>query len=265
MTRTAKPAPVARQAHVRRPRIAVGTDGTAWGDAALDWALRHAATQNASVDVFAAPACDDQAITRRLAAYRWLFTTVTVSPDSPVTTLLNASNDHDTLVLGYRGRRHGPFGFGRSVLPVVTQSQCDTVVVRGETHALQGEHRWITAAALGGRHDEVVVRRAVRYALRTKSKLRLVHAVPLPGAHTVPGAIEPADILEHARRLVGEVTPDLIPSLRLIRSQPHEAVRACDRSDLLLLGPGSRPGTLSVITSTALHMAPCPVLVVKPF
>ncbi|RSM85164.1 universal stress protein [Kibdelosporangium aridum] len=264
MTRTAQPTPIPRQTHVRRPRIAVGTDGTAWGDAALDWALRHAATQSASVDVFAAQASDDQAIARRLAAYRWLFTTVTVSPDSPVNTLLHASNDHDTLVLGYRGRRHGPFGLGRSVLPIVTESQCDTVVVRGETRAVQGEHRWITAA-VGGTHDEAVIRRAVQFAVRTRSKLRLIHAVPLPGTHTVLTATEPADILEHAHDLVREIAPDLTPSLRLVRSHPHEAVRASDRSDLLVLGPGNRPGKLSVITSTALHMAPCPVLVVKPF
>ncbi|MCE7004660.1 universal stress protein [Kibdelosporangium philippinense] len=264
MTRTAQPAPIPRQAHVRRPRIAVGTDGTVWGDAALDWALRHAATQSASVDVFAAETSDDHAITRRLTAYRWLFTTVTVSPDSSVRTLLEASTDHDTLVLGYRGRRHGPFGLGRSVLPVVTESRCDTVVVRGEPRAVQGEHRWITAA-LGGKHDDAVVRRAVQFAVRTRSKLRLVHAVPLPGAHTVPISTEPADVLEHAHDLVREMAPDLTPSLRLVRSQPHEAVRSSERSDLLVLGPGSLPGKLSVITSTALHMAPCPVLVVKPF
>ncbi|MCE7002092.1 universal stress protein [Kibdelosporangium philippinense] len=263
MTRTTEPSLIPRQPHVRRPRIAVGTDGTPWGDAALDWALRQAATQNASVDVFAAESSDDQAITRRLAAYPWLFSTVTVSPDSPVKSLLDASIDHDTLVIGYRGRRRGPFGVGRSVLPVVTESHCDTVVIRGETRAVQGEHRWITAA-LGGQHDELVIHRAVQFAVRTRSKLRLIHAAPLPGTHTVAVRTDPAEVLQRGYDLVRATASDLIPSLRLIRSQPHEAARACDRSDLLVIGPGGNPGTLSVITSSALHMAPCPVLVVKP-
>jgi hypothetical protein len=229
----------------------------------LDWALRHAATQNAAVDVFAAEAVDDQALTRRLTAYRWVFTTVTVSSGSPVKTLLDASHDHDILVLGYRGRRHGPFGLGRSVLPVVADAQCDCVVVRGESHAVHGEHRWITAA-LGGKHDEAVIRRAVQFAVRTRSRLRLVHAAPLPGTHAVPQPEDPADVLQRAHDLVREIAPDLTPSLRLVRSRPHDAVLASDRTDLLVLGPGSQPGTLSVITSVALHMAPCPVLVVKP-
>ncbi|MBP2328797.1 nucleotide-binding universal stress UspA family protein [Kibdelosporangium banguiense] len=263
-TRTA-PAiqPVPQQRQLRRPRIAVGTDGTLWGDAALDWALRHAGPLNAQVRVFAAESSDDQAIARRLSAYRWLFTSVSVSPEPPVQTLVAASKDHDLLVLGYRGRQHGPFGLGRSVVPIVTAARCDTVVVRGQTRAVQGEHRWITAA-ISGQDDTLVVRRAVQFAIRSRSRLRLLHAAPLPGAPAVPAVVAPASILEHAHDLVHELAPDLTPSLRLVRSQPHEAVRTCDRTDLLVIGSGNQPGKLSVITSTALHMATCPVLVVKP-
>jgi hypothetical protein len=75
---------------------------------------------------------------------------------------------------------------------------------------------------------------------------------------------DPADTLEHAGDLVRQLAPDLTPSLLLVRSQPHEAVRTCTRSDLLIIGPGNQPDRLSAVTSTALHMAPCPVLVVKP-
>nr|WP_042190958.1 universal stress protein [Kibdelosporangium sp. MJ126-NF4]CEL19740.1 Universal stress protein family [Kibdelosporangium sp. MJ126-NF4]CTQ96965.1 Universal stress protein family [Kibdelosporangium sp. MJ126-NF4] len=263
MTRSA-PAirPVPQQRPVRRPRVAVGTDGTPWGDAALTWALRHAALLNARLRVFASESSDDQAIARRLDAYRWLFASVTVSPDSPVHTLITASKDHDLVIVGYRGRRHGPFGLGRSVVPIISGAQCDAVVVRGEARSVQGEHRWITAA-LGGRDDEAVIRRAIQFAVRTRSRLRLIHAVPLPGAHTVPANSDPAEILERAHDLVRDIAPDVIPSLHLVRSQPHEAVRTCDRSDLLVLGPGGQPGKLSMVTATALHMAPCPVLVVK--
>jgi nucleotide-binding universal stress UspA family protein len=264
MTRTApatRPVQLPDQPH--RRQITVGTDGTLWGDAALDWALRHAAMLNAHLRVFASPDTDDQAIARRLNAYRWLHTSVTVSPERPVKILVEASADADLLVLGYRGRHHGPFGLGRSIMPIVTAAHCDTVVIRGEARAVQGKHRWITAA-LGGHDDDLVVRRAVQFAVRSHSKLRLLHAEPLPGAHTVPPTTDPAHDLEHAHELVRELAPGLTPSLRLVRSQPHEAVRACDRSDLLVIGPGSQTGKLSVITSTALHMATSPVLVVKP-
>jgi nucleotide-binding universal stress UspA family protein len=264
MTRSApatRPVQLPDQPH--RRQITAGTDGTLWGDAALDWALRHAAMLNAHVRVFASPDTDDQAIARRLNAYRWLHASVTVSPQGPVKILIEASKAADLLVLGYRGRHHGPFGLGRSIMPIVIDARCDTVVVRGEARAVQGEHRWITAA-VGGHDDDLVVRRAVQFATRSRSKLRLLHAEPLPGAHTVPATTDPARCLEHAHELVRELAPDLTPSLHLARSQPHEAVRACTRSDLLVIGPGSRAGKLSVITSTALHMATCPVLVVKP-
>jgi nucleotide-binding universal stress UspA family protein len=229
----------------------------------LDWALRHAALLNAHLHVFAAETSDDQAIARRLNVYRWLPTSVTVSPGPPVQTLVAASTENDLIVLGYRGRHHGPFGLGRSIVPIVTAAHCDTVVIRGESRAVHGEQGWITAA-VGGQDDDLVVRRAVQMAGRSRSKLRLVHAVPPPAARQVPTTVDPPDVLEHARILVRELAPGLTPSLHLVRCQAHEAVRTCERSDLLVIGPGSRAGELSVVTSTALHMAPCPVLVVKP-
>jgi nucleotide-binding universal stress UspA family protein len=253
-----------RQRHQgRRPRIAIGTDGSEWGDAALDWALRHASLVSANLHVFAGQTSDDQAIARRLRAYRWLHATVTATPESPVHTMLAASMENDLLVLGYRGQQHGPFGLGHWVLPIMTATRCDTVVVRGETRAVHGDHGSVTAA-IGGRHDEAVVRRAAQIASRTRSGLRIIHAVPLPAEHHVETAVDPAETLEHAGELVRQQAPGLTPSLLLIRSQPHEAVRTFTRSDLLVIGPGSQPGQLSVVTSTALHMAPCPVLVVKP-
>lgn len=252
--------PVPHRHRPLRPRIAVGTDGSTWGETALDWALRHAAGHDGQVNVFAAECTDDQAITRRLEGYRWLFTSVVVSPASPVKILVNTSREHDLLVLGYRGRGHGPFGLGRSVLPVVSAAHCDIVVVRGETRAVQGEYRSVTAA-VGGSDDDLVVRRAAQYAVRSRSRLRLVHAAPLPGAHQVPEAVDPSEVLVQARDAVREVTADLVPSLHLVRSRPHEAVRTCTRTDLLVMGAGR--GRLSPITSTALHIAPCPVLVVK--
>ncbi len=246
-----------------QPRMAVGTDGSEWGDAALDWALRHASTLKARLRVYAAKTADDQAIARRLNAYRWLHAIVTSSPDAPVPLMVKASQDSDLLVLGYRGHQHGPFGVGRSILPILTATHCDTVVIRGETRAVHGDHGWITAA-LGGQDDRFVLHRAVQLATRTRSGLRLLHAAPLPPARHVEAGPDPAALLEHAAEQVRELAPRLTASLLLMRSQAHEAVRSAERTDLLVLGPGSHEGRLSVVTSTALHMARCPVYVVRP-
>jgi nucleotide-binding universal stress UspA family protein len=259
-----RPAPIPdqRQPRTRPPHIAVGTDGSEWGDHALNWALRHGSLLNATVRVYAPNTADDHTITRRLQAYKWLHATVTTSPETPVHAVVIASDDNDLLVIGYRGRQHGSFGLGRNVIPMVLGAHCDTVVVRGEIRAVHGEHRWVTAA-IGGRHDHLVLRRAVQAATRTHSRLRLVHAVPLPAVRHVQGD-DPARVLEQAADLVHKLVPGLTPSLLLARSQPHEAVGGASRSDLLVIGQGKAWNHLSVITSTALHMAPCPVLVVKP-
>jgi nucleotide-binding universal stress UspA family protein len=246
-----------------RPRVAIGTDGSTWGDAALEWALRHAWLMNAGLRVYSAKTSDDQAIAQRLDVYRWLHASVTTSDQAPEHTLLWASEDTDLLVLGHHGHRQRSLGVGHLVLSVASGSKCDTVVVRGESRAVRGEHGWITAA-VGGQHDEAVIRRATEIATRYRDGLRIVHAWPQPGPRSVVDDREPSEVLERARNLVGRLMPMLTPSLHLVRSQPHEAVQACVRSDLLVMGPGSEPGNLSPVTRTALHLAPCPVFVVHP-
>jgi nucleotide-binding universal stress UspA family protein len=243
-----------------RPRVTIGTDGSTWGDAALEWALRHAWLVNAGLRVYSAKTSDDHAIARRLDVYRWLHASVTASDETPEQTLLTASADTDLLVLGYHGHTHHYLGLGHLVLPIVTGSQCDTVVVRGESRAVRAEHGWITAA-VGGRHDDAVVRRAAEIAIRYRNSLRLVHAWPLPGPRSLP-APEPASVLERARAVVASVAPTLTPSVQVVRTSPHEAVETCGRSDLLVMGPGREPGQLSPVTRTALHLSPSPVLVV---
>ncbi|MET0233374.1 MAG: universal stress protein [Kibdelosporangium sp.] len=246
-----------------RPRVTIGTDGSTWGDAALEWALRHAWLVNAGLKVYSANPSDDHAITQRLDVYRWLHASVSTSDETPEHTLLTASAEADLLVLGHHGHSSHNLGVGQLVLPVVTRSLCDTVVVRGEPRAVRAEHGWVTAA-VGGRHDDAVIRRATEIATRYRDGLRIVHAWPLPGPRAVPAQAEPNEVLERARNLVAKLVPTLTPSLHLVRSRPHEAVETCSRSDLLVMGPGSEAGRLSAVTRTALHLAPCPVLVVRP-
>ncbi|WP_168211163.1 universal stress protein [Actinosynnema sp. ALI-1.44] len=263
-TRRAVAVPAQQSSPVRhRPRVTIGTDGSTWGDAALEWALRHAWLVNAGLKVYSAKTSDDQAIAKRLDVYRWLHASVTTSEETPEHTLLTASADTDLLVLGHHGHSHHNLGIGHLVLPVVTGSRCDTVVVRGEPRAVRAEHGWVTAA-VGGRHDESIIRRATEIATRYRDGLRIVHAWPLPGPRAVAADGQPNEVLDWARRLVTKVSPTLTPSLHLVRSRPHEAVETCARSDLLVMGPGSHPGRLSPVTRTALHLSPCPVLVVRP-
>lgn len=253
----------AQQSSARhRPRVTIGTDGSTWGDAALEWALRHAWLVNAGLKVYSAKTSDDHAIARRLDVYRWLHASVTTSDETPEHTLLTASADTDLLVLGYHGHGHHNLGVGHLVLPVVSRSLCDTVVVRGEPRAVRAEHGWVTAA-IGGQHDEPIIRRATEIATRYRDGLRIVHAWPLPGPRAVEAG-KPNEVLDRARRLVAKLAPTLTPSLHLVRSRPHEAVETCTRSDLLVMGPGSQAGRLSPVTRTALHLSPCPVLVVRP-
>lgn len=247
-----------------RPRVTIGTDGSTWGDAALEWALRHAWLMNAGLRVYSAKTSDDNEIARRLDVYRWLHASVATSEDTPEHTLLYASADTDLLVLGHHGHRtRRTLGLGHLVLPVVSAAECDTVVVRGEPRAVRGEHGWVTAA-VGGQHDEAVIRRATDIATRYRDGLRLVHALPPAGPRSVAPDHEPNEVLERARDLVGILMPSLTPSLHLVHAYPHEAVETCGRSDLLVMGPGSEPGNLSPITRTALYLAPCPVMVVRP-
>jgi nucleotide-binding universal stress UspA family protein len=246
-----------------RPRVTIGTDGSTWGDAALEWALRHAWLMNAGLKVYSAKTSDDHEIARRLDVYRWLNASVATSDDSPEHTLLSASAETDLLVMGCHGHSSHNLGVGHLVLPVVTRSHCDTVIVRGEPRAVRAEHGWVTAA-VGGQHDDAVIRRAAEIATRYRDGLRIVHAWPLPGPRAVPTKAEPNEVLERARALVAKLVPTLTPSLHLVRSRPHEAVESCSRSDLLVMGPGGAPERLSAVTRTALHLAPCPVMVVRP-
>jgi len=245
-----------------RPRVTIGTDGSTWGDAALEWALRHAWLMNAGLRVYSANTSDDTEIARRLNVYRWLHASVSTSAEAPEHTLLWASADTDLLVLGYHGHRtRHTLGLGHLVLPVVSGAECDTVVVRGEPRAVRAEHGWVTAA-VGGRHDEVVIRRATDIATRYRNGLRLVHAWPPAGPRSVDADDAPTEVLDRAREAVARLMPTLVPTVHLVRCQPHEAVESCERSDLLVMGPGSEPGNLSPVTRTALHLAPCPVMVV---
>ncbi|CAL9503811.1 hypothetical protein SUDANB95_03467 [Actinosynnema sp. ALI-1.44] len=158
--------------------------------------------------------------------------------------LLTAAFHADTLVLGH----HGPFALPRHLTAVAEHADCDVVVVRGTPEAVHGAHHRVTALVTGSVNDPPVLHRAADLARRRGSSLRVLHAVPpLPVRTDDPHRpITNADELLRGIRHASVVA----------RMHPHEAITHHADTDLLVVGD---PGPT---TRTALHHAPCPVLVV---
>ena len=116
--------------------------------------------------------------------------------------------------------------------------------------------------------DAPVVEEAARCAASLGARLEVVHAVPTSFAETSVGL---ADALDNGRTvlaLTGEYArrsgPGLEVDVRLVRARPHEVVGEHLDADLLVLG-GPRPGidgALGLVALSALHHAPCSVLLV---
>jgi nucleotide-binding universal stress UspA family protein len=213
-------------------RVTVGADGSYWGDRALSWGTEHARLRGAQLRVLH-PATDD-----------------------PVSTFADASATSDLVVLGCRGHRHRLLGLGEAVLPTVAAAHCDVLVVRGTVAAQRGEHGWVTAMVSGGPNDETVVAHAAAMATSHHSRMEVVHAEP-------PTAMDDGMFAEKVRI----ATLRLRTAVTTVRTLPHEAIANSDGSDLIVLGRGQsagRPSNPGVVTKTALHHAPCPVLVVHP-
>jgi len=256
-------------------RIAVGTDGSYWGDAALGWAARHACVVGAELDVHQAdrryvdiPADipSDAGIGATLRAMPMLPVRIQRSGPDPVGTLVGASKNADLLVLGCRGHHHGTLGVGRSVVPVVARARCDTVVVRGLPSSLHGRTRWITAMIRGGQEDVDLLAKVAKLATSLQAKVRVVHVTPPAGPRWLPEQMGSATVLERAAAQLVKLAPKLTPELRSFACQPPEAAVACPDTDLLVLGQGDATGDrtrLDPMTKAALYHSRSPVLVIR--
>jgi nucleotide-binding universal stress UspA family protein len=130
--------------------------------------------------------------------------------------------------------------------------------------------RRVVAAVRGLPEDEAVVADATEWAARSGAELTLVHAVPRSfGERSVglDGAVA------HGRRLLDAAAhqalaahPTVPIACALLRVRPYELVGEGLDADLLVVG-GPRagrpaaPGT-GLVAQSALHHAPCPVLLV---
>lgn len=125
----------------------------------------------------------------------------------------------------------------------------------------------VVAALAGLPGDEPVVADAARCAARAGAALTLVHAVPRSFAERSVGL---AAALTRGQRLLDDAAaratarePDLRVARLLSRVHPHELVGEALDAQLLVVGGGGpdRPGP-GLVARSALHHAPCPVLVV---
>jgi nucleotide-binding universal stress UspA family protein len=120
--------------------------------------------------------------------------------------------------------------------------------------------------------DDAVVADAVACAVAVGGALTLVHAVPRSFAERI---VDLDGAVEHGLRLLDAAVaesvalrPAVVPATQLLRVRPYELVGEALDADLLVVGgarpgyPGSvQPGGLGLVAHSALHHAPCPVLV----
>ncbi len=127
----------------------------------------------------------------------------------------------------------------------------------------------IVAAVRGLPDDAPVVADAAACAARGGGRLTVVHAVPRSFAGRSVGL---ADAVAHGRRLLDAAAeraaaqePGLRVDRHLVRVRPHELVGEALHADLLVVGgprtgrPGGGAGC-GLVAHSALHHAPCPVL-----
>ncbi|MFD9697619.1 universal stress protein [Lentzea sp. NPDC059081] len=125
-------------------------------------------------------------------------------------------------------------------------TQCDTVVVRGTTAAIDARHRHVTALVSGGPGDGRVLRHAADFARRRGARLLVLHAA-------VPG-------IDHVLDRAAAVLGGFAHRAMVVPEHPLEVIARCTDTDLVVVGSGQTRGT---VARAAMDHAPCPVLVVR--
>lgn len=237
--------------------MTVGTDGSRWGETALHWAARHAWNRGDELLVLRGT---HGGTTRPIARdFPLLPVRIRTTDDNPLAVFTETSRESELLVLGCRGERHRHPGLGDLVVPVVLGAHCDIVIVRGADDAVDGRRGRVTAMVGGSPDDPMVVAHAAETALALRADLMVLHAVPDPLTHhPVSRQHDTDEILVAAEKLVAGLARHPATFIELVRAHPHEVVASRTDTDLLVVGRG-RTGA---VMRSALHLAPCPVMVV---
>ena len=169
---------------VTTARVAVGTDGSYWGQAALGWAARYAVVRGAELDVYEADRRFEQlppdlpadiGTGSILRTYPLLAAHIRGSGADSGGTLLAAGTESELVVVGCRGQHRRNLGLGSHALLLVSTASCDVVVVRGRPQAVRGEFGRVIAWTDG---DDRIVPRAREFARTFRRPLEVVRHQP---------------------------------------------------------------------------------------
>jgi len=176
---------------------------------------------------------------------------------------------------GWKLRRHTDAGPGAAA---AAAPGARALLLRPGPAARRDQRAHVVAAVAAMPDDGAVVADAVECADAVGAALTFVHAVPCSfGERSVDlaGALARGQrLLDMAACAAEALSAGLSPATQLLRVRPHELVGEALDADLLVIGgprtghrdPGGehrssvQPGGLGLVAHSALHHAPCPVL-----
>jgi nucleotide-binding universal stress UspA family protein len=278
-------------------RIVVGVDDSPGARSAVAWAvdecslrgcelvLLHAPTPQdqrvigkygepgmRAVDAFAARVLDELTVyasTRRPS----VAVTSRLTHSSAGDALVDVSADTELVVVGTRGAGNLNTLLGSVSRHVAAHARSPVAVVP-ESPTLRSAHVGGTAPVVVG----IAETRAGRHALRCAFDEARLHACPVtavlgvPGGPAVPagsatGTRAPLEILEHALGDLATEYADVTLRPVVVNQEPGVALlEAAQHARLLVIGchhsDDQWSTRLGPVTSTLLHRAPCPVIVI---
>ncbi|AEW93009.1 MULTISPECIES: universal stress protein [Streptomycetaceae] len=274
--------------------VVVGTDGSALGTEAVDWAADEAARHRCPLRIVyaslweryeapPAPAPGERvaadAAERARGRHAGLPVTAAVVPDEPGRVLVAESDEALAVVVGQRGRGElAALLLGSVSLRTAAHARCPVIVVRGTPRARTGAHCWIALAVAAGGGSDAAVEFAFREASVRGCGIDAVHAWRWPQGPelvTAPGPDTAAERIAHAERVLDDALAGPAarhPGIQVRRGAVEGPARKAllevsAASDLLVIGtlrhPHPGPGPqLGPVVHALLHHAPCPVAVV---
>jgi nucleotide-binding universal stress UspA family protein len=279
--------------------VVVGVDGSACGDAALDWAAEEAARRllplhvvhATNIDYLVAAAMLNPADTpatpddvseaaRARALEHWpdLHVTAEASTGAGAETLVERSATAEEVVVGSHGKGAVHGALGSVSLQVATHARSPVVVVRGEASGVA------TGPVVVGVDGSSLSTAAVAFAFEQASQ----RGVPLAAIYTwsiefvegvvvtTPGTPQWRAIQERHELTVGESLagwrekyPDVEVEVHIEHDRPADALAsASEKACLVVVGARGRGGfrglLLGSVSQAVLHRAHCPVAVVRP-
>jgi nucleotide-binding universal stress UspA family protein len=283
--------------------IVVGVDGSTASDAALDWAMEEAVSDDrplhlvsafafsmADTAPYAAPIWEDleraaqkivdDAAERVRAKAPMVDVTTAVRRGPASVAILEAAADAAMVVVGSRG--HRPLRdalLGSTTRQVAMHASCPTVVVRDLGDRVPASPRRIVVGTDGSPTSQDALAYAFAQADERGTELMVVRAwwLDLSGGRQIELASTTTDELEDSYRasLAAEVAglaeryPDVVVHQVVVRDEPAAALaRLSAGADLVIVGSRGRGGFRSLLLGSVSHrvlqLAESPVVVVRP-